>query len=230
MRVLDVGCGAGDTTFLVAGIVGETGEVVGVDRAPAALMAARAGANRRSLRNVSFVEGDAADMTFDRPFDAVTGRYVLLFQRDPAAMLRKVAAHVRPGASIVFHELDWDGSRSSPPAPIYDTGTRWIVETFRLMDAETSMGLKLYATFVDAGLTAPSMRLEAVVGAGANGTDAVGLVADPLGTLYADTISLGVATAAEMGMETLARRMQDEVTANNSVLVARSEVGAWSHV
>src|SRR5436190_13944258 len=67
MRVLDVGCGPGDTTFLAADLVGETGEVVGVDRAPAALVAARRRANALSLHNVSFRQGDPADMTFEQP-------------------------------------------------------------------------------------------------------------------------------------------------------------------
>src|SRR5215468_5195977 len=48
MRVLDVGSGAGDVSFLVAGIVGDAGEVVGVDRAPRALAIARARAVARS--------------------------------------------------------------------------------------------------------------------------------------------------------------------------------------
>jgi hypothetical protein len=45
---------------------------------------------------VFFREGDPAEMAFERPFDAVIGRYVLMFQRDPTAMLRKLAVHVTP--------------------------------------------------------------------------------------------------------------------------------------
>ena len=74
MRVLDVGCGAGDTSMLVANMVAESGEVLGVDRAPAAIAAAQVKAEGR--RNLRFLEGDPADMTFERPFDAVVGRYV----------------------------------------------------------------------------------------------------------------------------------------------------------
>src|SRR5262249_23818606 len=88
MRVLDVGSGAGDVAFLAAELVGNSGEVVGVDRSEAALTAARARAAARGLRNVSFREGDPTRMTFERAFDAVIGRYVLQYQRDPAAMLR----------------------------------------------------------------------------------------------------------------------------------------------
>jgi ubiquinone/menaquinone biosynthesis C-methylase UbiE len=84
MRVLDVGSGPGDVAFLVADMVGETGEVVGVDRVPAAIDAARARASTRSLRNIDFQTGDPAEMTFSRPFDAVIGRYVLQFQKRPA--------------------------------------------------------------------------------------------------------------------------------------------------
>lgn len=41
MRVLDVGCGAGDVSFLAASIVGPTGEVIGIDRSPNSALARR---------------------------------------------------------------------------------------------------------------------------------------------------------------------------------------------
>ena len=230
MRVLDIGSGAGDVAFLAADLVGAAGEVVGTDRSAAALATARRRADARSLRNVVFREGDPAEMTFDRPFDAVIGRYVLLFQRDPAAMLRELAKHARRGGVIFFHEPDWDGVRSSPPAPTYDRCSQWIGETLRLSGAETRMGAKLFSTFVAAGLPAPSMQLEMLVAGAANNADPLHLVADIAGTL-ADTMErLGVATAAELGLETLAERMISEAAASGSVILGRFEVGAWSRV
>src|SRR5713226_101902 len=68
MRVLDVGSGAGDVAFLAAELVGEAGEVVGVDRSQAALNVARARATERSLRTVSFLEGDPGSVDVGRPF------------------------------------------------------------------------------------------------------------------------------------------------------------------
>ena len=88
MRVLDVGSGAGDVAFLIADLVGETGEVVGTDKAAAALATARQRAAAKGLHNVSFRADDPTEITFDQPFDAVVGRYVLLFQADPAGMVR----------------------------------------------------------------------------------------------------------------------------------------------
>src|SRR5690242_9611805 len=109
MRVLDVGSGNGEVAFLAAALVGHDGLVIGTDRVPGPIAAARARAQARSLRNVDFRVGDPGEMTFERPFDAVVGRYVLQFNPDPAAMLRKLAGHLRPGGVVAFHELDWDG-------------------------------------------------------------------------------------------------------------------------
>src|SRR6516225_12237738 len=73
MRVLDVGCGSGDVAFLVAGLVGPSGEVIGADRAAAAVNRATARAQARDIGNVRFLEGDPTELRFDRRFDARCG-------------------------------------------------------------------------------------------------------------------------------------------------------------
>ena len=144
MRVLDVGSGAGDVAFLVADLVGERGTVVGVDRAPAAIDVARRRAATRSRQDVIFHVGDPAELPFDRLFDAVVGRYVLQFQPDPAAMLRKLATRVRPGGVIVFHEIDWGGLGSFPPVPTFDRCSRLGADTLRLHGTESRMGAESF--------------------------------------------------------------------------------------
>jgi SAM-dependent methyltransferase len=230
MRVLDVGSGAGDVAFLAADLVGESGTIVGVDRSLTAVEKARTRADAGSRRNVFFLEGDPADMTFDEPFDAVIGRFVLPFQPDPAHMLRKLAGHLRPGGLIVFHESDIDGYRSSPPSPIYDTCCRWIVETGPLADFDARTGMKLHSHFVSAGLPAPSMRLEAVLGGDRNGLDCLRLVEGLVDILSPHMVRLGIATAEEIGLETLMERMTKEALARGSVIVGRFEIGAWTRV
>ncbi len=230
MRVLDVGSGAGDVAFLAAELVGAPGEVVGVDRVPAALEAARARAEARSLRNVEFREGDPAELKFDRPFEAAVGRYVLQFQAEPAAMLRKIAGHVRPGGVVVFHEIAWDGLGSFPPVPTYDRCCRWGRETLRLHGTESSMGLRLHSTFVAAGLRSPSMRLEALLGGGETLPDVVGLIASLMEILLPEMERLGVATAADVGLDTLVQRMTEEAKATSSVIVGHYQIGCWSRI
>ena len=232
MRVLDVGCGLGDVTFLCAELVGSAGQVVGVDRAAAAIAAARQRARSKSVANVTFLEGDATDMHLEPSFDAVVGRYVLMYQLDPVAALRALARNLRTGGVIVFHELDWGGARSVPPAPTFDRCCRWVAEALQRGGAEAYMGTKLYASFVEAGLAAPTMRLEAVIGGPA---DASGSVRDLNATIFPTSLvptleRFGIATAAEIDPETLPERMQREISRNGSVIVGRSEVAAWSRI
>ena len=94
MRVLDVGSGAGDVSFLAAGIVGPTGEVIGADKAPAAVETARSRAETLRLSNVHFIEGDPAEIDFAEPFDAIVGRLVLMYYPDPAGSLRNLVKHL----------------------------------------------------------------------------------------------------------------------------------------
>ena len=89
------------------------------------------------------------------------------------------------------------------------------------------MGIKLDAAFRAAGLTAPSMHLEAVVGGTKGGFDWSHQIAELIVTMLPEIQSRGVATAAEVDIETLGQRMQREIEAG-SVIVSRSEVGAWS--
>jgi SAM-dependent methyltransferase len=227
MRVLDVGSGAGDVAFMAAELVGETGEVVGVDRAPDAIMTATERAGAACRRNVSFLAGDPVQMSFERPFDAVIGRYVLMFQPSPAAMLRALATYVRPGGVVVFHEPDRDGIRSFPPVPLYDRCCKLVDETFRRWGGDPRMGIKLHQTFIAAGLPAPCMRLESVIGGGTNSSDQVHFEVDPVGSLISEMERFGIATDAELQCHTLAARVFADVEASGSVIVGRSEVGAW---
>ena len=228
MRVLDVGSGAGDVSFLAAELVGAGGEVIGVDVAPAAVAVAQARAARHSVSNVSFRLGDPSEMTFDSPFDAVIGRYVLQFQSDPAKSLRKLAAQARPGGLVVFHEIDWAGLASYPPVPSFDQCCRWGSDAMRLHGTEIHMGTKLHATFVSAGLGAPAMRLESPLGGIPDGLAWLQMFKELIATLLPEMERLGVATAGEVDLESLVERISGEATRSGSVILGHYQVGAWA--
>jgi SAM-dependent methyltransferase len=229
MRVLDIGSGGGHVAFLAAAIVGASGEVLGVDRSAKAVASARAEARARSLANVAFLVGDPVEMVFDQPFDALIGRYVLQFQADPARALRTVAGHVRPGGAVVFHELDWSGAWSAPPSPTYDRLCGWAVQTLKLSGAETQMGLKLFSTFVSAGLPPPLMRLEAVIGGGPNAAAVCEQLLSLVETLSSAMRRLGIARADDLDHDSLFNQIMDETAAAAGVILGRLQVGCWSH-
>ena len=53
-------------------------------------------------------------MEFDRQFDAIVGRLVLMYYPDPVDAIRKLTRHVRPEGLIVFQEIDLANARSLP--------------------------------------------------------------------------------------------------------------------
>jgi SAM-dependent methyltransferase len=228
MRVLDVGSGVGDVAFLAAGLVGDAGEVIGVDRAPAALKVARQRANSLATRNVTFLDGDPAELTFDRPFDAIVGRYVLLFQPDPVAMLRGLLRHLVLGGVVVFHEPEWARAHSAPHVPSWQRCCRLVVEGFTAGGADTEMGAKLPAAYAAAGLPAPKLAMETVIGAGAGSAEQVHFTTDVVVTLLPELERLGHVPPGEIDPATLADRVLADIAACGSVFVGRSEIGAWS--
>jgi ubiquinone/menaquinone biosynthesis C-methylase UbiE len=93
--------------MLLAGIVGSSGEVVGIERDSRSINRAWIRASESGLRNVTFVQSDIAQFSSDTSFDAAVGRFVLQFLPDPVATLRLLSQGVRPGGVIAFQEQSW---------------------------------------------------------------------------------------------------------------------------
>jgi SAM-dependent methyltransferase len=229
MRILDVGSGAGDVTFLAAGLVGPTGHVTGVDRSATALDRARLRAREKSIDNVQFVEGDLSDLALEQRFDAAIGRYVLCFLPEPALTLRAISRLVRPGGIILFHEPERKLQQSFPPASSYDRVCRWLGEAYRRSGMDEHFGIKLYATFLAAGLAPPTLRLHATIG-GANARDEIRLEAGQAGVLAEAMAEMGIVTPAELDADTLVARITRELEESNGIIVGRAEIGAWTRV
>jgi SAM-dependent methyltransferase len=99
-RVLDVGCGFGDTTQRLAQIVGPEGEAVGVDVSQPFIEASIAEANDEGVRNVSFLAGDVQVMELPGPFDYAFSRMGVMFFANPVQALRNIRSALRPGGLL----------------------------------------------------------------------------------------------------------------------------------
>jgi SAM-dependent methyltransferase len=227
MHVLDVGCGAGDLSFLAARLVGPKGHVLGIDRSPESIAVASNRAARAGLTNVQFIEDDAAAFSAGRSFDAIVGRLVMMYWPEAPVVLKHLARLLAPGGLITFQEYDLEAMRSEPPCALFDAAVDRVLETFRRVGAETQMGLKMGQVFEAAGLRPPQMLLSGRVERGAD-AGVFRQVSEVTRTLLPAIERTGVATAAEGDVDTLEERMRAEAVAMDATLVAPPLVAAWT--
>jgi SAM-dependent methyltransferase len=214
MRVLDVGCGPGDVSFLVSGMVGVEGSVVGVERDEQAVATACRRAEGAGFGNVEFVCGDFRDIQLDGgPFDALVGRFVLMYQADPADAVRRAVSHLRPGGIAAFLEANMIGSAVParwlglwPTTPASEQLSVWIYEAFARLGTQPDMGGRLPHTFAQAGLE-PSPDVDAGV-AVAVGEDAISHTVEFAASLLPAIIAAGIATEEEVDIDNLAERLR----------------------
>lgn len=102
-RILDVGCGCGQTTLELAERVGPKGRVVGVDVSAVMLEHARERAARAGAGNVHFLEADAQTHSFEPGgFDLVYSRFGLMFFEDPKAAFVNLGRTLRRDGRLAF--------------------------------------------------------------------------------------------------------------------------------
>jgi SAM-dependent methyltransferase len=102
-RVLDVGCGCGDTALAIARAVGPGGRVLGLDISAPMLARARERAAAASLTNLIFEQVDAqTHAPAAGAFDALFSRFGVMFFEAPTAAFANLARALRPGGRVAF--------------------------------------------------------------------------------------------------------------------------------
>ncbi len=224
-RVLDLGSGVGDVAMLAAGLVGPSGEVVGIERDPRSITRARTRAADAGLRNVTFTQSDVAQFSSDRPFDAAVGRYILQFLPDPVGILRSLSQRVRPGGVIAFQEGSWAPFvLLSAHLPLWSASVSLLHEASLRSGVNMEMGPALHKAFQDAGLPVPNMRLEMELG---HDPDFTRWVSDVVCTLRSKIQEVGLSLESLGDLDTLQERLQKEVASSNTVVPWIGLVGAW---
>lgn len=228
MKVLDIGSGAGDVTFLLAELVGPSGSIIGVDSNGAILETARQRASAFGYSNITYIAGDIRTIELSEKFDAVTGRLVLLYLKDPVEALKRVANYVRSGGIIAFMETDLTREAVAVPSiALVDKMNHWVTGTFRKAGMDIHMGLKLRQTFIAAGFGEPHLLSDAVIGGGYSWVG-YKYTADLIRSLLPVMETLGVATAFEVDIDTLEERFRNESVENNCTVLMSPWIGAWS--
>jgi SAM-dependent methyltransferase len=100
-RILDIGCGCGTTTFLLALEAGAEGAATGVDVSVPMLNVARARAMAQNA-GIAFLQADASTYEFQPIFDLIFSRFGIMFFADPVAAFANIRSATRPGGRLAF--------------------------------------------------------------------------------------------------------------------------------
>ena len=227
MKVIDVGSGAGDVALTLAEFVGPEGQVVGVDVNPDILKTAQTRADEAGYSNIEFIAGDVRTLELPDDFDAIVGRLVLLYMAEPAEALKKLSTHLRPGGIIAFQDTELALYRTiiHPDTPLINQLVEWGLTVFERSGAHLNMGMELYRVFVEAGLPEPTLHFEAPMG-GPEGWPGFEYLANSFRSLVPLMEAYGIATSEEIDIDTLADRIQAEVTTSKRPLLLPPHITA----
>jgi 2-polyprenyl-3-methyl-5-hydroxy-6-metoxy-1,4-benzoquinol methylase len=229
MRVLDVGCGPGDVSFVAARLVGPEGSVLGIDAADGILELARTRAAEHGFSSVRFEQTTVGDLALDVPVDAAIGRLILMHLPDPVATLRQLAGMVRPGGIVAFSEFDMTAARSVPDLPLWRGARDTISSIFTGLGLDPAFAATLPTLFRQAGLGAPQLTLGAPVG-GADDVDLSAFVAETLRSMLPAAADPGIVGAEFTDPDALLSLLREEVAAANAVVTTPALISAWSRV
>ncbi len=165
--VADLGCGPLGALGALARVVGKSGTVIGVDASAQALEKARVLLG--DATNVRLVHGDVTDVSPQSlgvaAINAVYCRLMLLHQPDPARVLARMAALLRPGGVVIAHEpsdLLAHAPASEPPLPAMTRVWELVIGAARSRGARTDFGRRGRAYLEAAGFAVEHTRAYAV--------------------------------------------------------------------
>jgi SAM-dependent methyltransferase len=232
MRVLDIGSGSGDVALLAAQLVGPAGDVTGIDRDPAQVKYAAQRAETRGLKNVRFVSGDFREIELTPAADAIVGRLVLMYAANPLDAIRRVLRNLKSGGIVALQEsiIDYEGPVFIEPLDcLAARAAEWFRAGFKHSGVHSRMGMRLFGLMRKAGL-APSTEIHMLVPIQEGPDGALfSTLASVVRSQIPAIVASGVATEAEIDIDTLEERMVADAPADGVVgYFNLGHVGVWA--
>ena len=152
-----------------------------------------------------------------------------MFLADPTGALARMIGRLAPGGVVAFVETDLAVARSIPAVPRVETALEWIRETFRRSGISPDLGPRLWRVFRDAGLEEPRLVVRQKLHP-APCREGVRWVSELVRSLVPEMERLGVASADEVGIETLEEELHRELLSREATLCTPLVVGACSQI
>lgn len=164
LACLDVGCGGGDVSLILAQRVGPTGRVIGLDMDDIKLKLARDEAEAQQLNNVRFECVDINDWQGESAFDLIYSRCLLTHLQDPATVLVRMLQALRPGGVVIIEDIDFSGHLCHPHLPALQRYMDLYTQIVQRRGGDPNIGPRLPGLLLEAGFEQVQMNVELPAG------------------------------------------------------------------
>lgn len=152
-RVIDIGCGPGFASVDLATCVGINGEVIGIERSERFIEYAKTLCQKNDISNISFQHADVMlnELAVTNA-DAIWCRWLSIFVSDPALLVQKMAAAVKPGGKLIFHEyVHYETYQSIPHSQHLEEFVQHVMSSWRQFGGEPNVARDLPGHLSSAG-------------------------------------------------------------------------------
>ncbi len=152
MNCIDIGCGNGYTSILLAKLVGPNGHVTALDISLEAIESAKKNAKKHGIDNIDFIIGDINNLNLNRDYDLVYSRFLFTHLEDPKRALTNMIKITKPNGIIVIEDFNHNIRITYPYNESLETLRLMLINLLKMNGSKHEIGEILYDHLVRAGI------------------------------------------------------------------------------
>jgi SAM-dependent methyltransferase len=161
MHVLDVGCGTGNMSLIIAELVGNTGNVTGIDISEEQLVVAREKAKEKNITNIDFQQLSEEDIfSLRKKYDFIYCRFVLMHLAAPQKTLRNLYLSLNPGGILATEEPTMSSCFSVPSSGAFKRSIEILMDCANRLNLNFDVGDNLFEMYRAIGCADVDIHIE----------------------------------------------------------------------
>ncbi len=156
---LDLGCGTGKVTMMIAEIIGDQGQVLGVDINELNIHNANKSAKTKEIKNVSFEVFDVYKFKARTKYDVIYSRFLLSHLTNPKLILENILQLLKPGGKLLIEDTDFTGHFCYPKSDYFDQYVTLYQDLLKKRGANANLGQGLVGLLKDTGFSNVEFQL-----------------------------------------------------------------------